>query len=91
MEAMYAWVGQIMQGYTPAQVRRIAAQARTAALTAPIGATQRVGSSTETAWIRYYPEMDDLIRTLKKAGIEPKRPVAVRCRSTTCWVSAGRR
>ena len=61
------------------------------ALTAPIGATQRVGSSTETAWICYYPEMDDLIRTLKKAGIEPKRPVAVRCRSTTCWVSAGRR
>ncbi len=71
MEAMYAWVGQIMQGYTPAQVRRIAAQARTAALKAPIGATQQVGSSTETAWIRYYPEMDDLIRTLKRAGIEP--------------------
>lgn len=71
MEAMYAWVGQIMQGYTPAQVRRIAAQARTAALKAPIGATQQVGSSTETAWIRYYPEMNDLIRTLKKAGIEP--------------------
>ena len=57
MEAMYAWVGQIMQGYTPAQVRRIAAQARTAALKAPIGATQQVGSSTEVAWIRYYPEI----------------------------------
>ena len=60
-----------MQGYTPAQVRRIAAQARDAALSAPIGATQQVGSSTETAWIRYYPEMKDLIKTLKKAGIEP--------------------
>ena len=71
MEASYAWVGQIMQGYTPAQVRRIAAKARTAALKAPIGATQKVGSSTETAWIRYYPEMRDLIHTLKKAGIEP--------------------
>ncbi|MFT4216708.1 MAG: haloacid dehalogenase-like hydrolase [Micropruina sp.] len=71
MEASYAWVGQIMQGYTPAQVRKIAAQARDAALNAPIGATQKVGSSTETAWIRYYPEMRDLITTLKKAGIEP--------------------
>ncbi|MFT4226133.1 haloacid dehalogenase-like hydrolase [Micropruina sp.] len=71
MEASYAWVGQIMQGYTPAQVRKIAAKARKAALNAPIGATQQVGSSTETAWIRYYPEMRDLIKTLKKAGIEP--------------------
>lgn len=71
MQAMYAWVSQIMRGYTPAQVRAIAAAARTAALRAPVGATQRVGSSTETAWIRYYPQMRDLIRTLKRAGIEP--------------------
>lgn len=71
MEASYAWVAQILQGYTPAQVRRIAAKARTAALRAPIGATQQVGSSTETAWIRYYPELRDLISTLKKAGITP--------------------
>ncbi len=71
MEASYAWVGQILQGYRPAQVRAIAAKARKAALRAPIGATQKVGSSTETAWIRYYPEMRDLIKTLKKAGIEP--------------------
>lgn len=71
MEASYAWVGQILQGYTPAQVRRIAARARKAALEAPIGATQRVGSSRETAWIRYYPVMRDLVRTLQRAGIEP--------------------
>ncbi|MDO9455993.1 HAD family hydrolase [Nocardioides sp.] len=71
IEASYAWVGQILQGYTPAQVRRIANQARTAALKAPIGATQKVGSSRETAWIRYYPVMRDLVRTLKRAGIEP--------------------
>lgn len=71
MEPSYAWVGQIMQGYTPAQVRTIAAQARRAALKAPIGTTQQVGSSRETAWIRYYPQMKDLISTLKKAGIEP--------------------
>ena len=71
MQAMYAWVGQIMQGYTPAEAKAIAAKARVAALKAPIGAKQKVGSSTETAWVRYYPEMKDLIRTLKKAGIEP--------------------
>ncbi|WP_137293339.1 haloacid dehalogenase-like hydrolase [Nocardioides dongxiaopingii] len=71
MEAMYAWVGQVLQGYRPAEVRRLAARARTAALEAPIGATQRVGSTRQTAWIRYYPEMRDLVRTLKRAGIEP--------------------
>ncbi|WP_299054859.1 haloacid dehalogenase-like hydrolase [uncultured Nocardioides sp.] len=71
MQAMYAWVGQVLQGYTPEQVRRIAAKARTAALEAPKGATQRVGSSRQTAWIRYYPTMRDLVRTLHRAGIEP--------------------
>ncbi|MEO7587288.1 MAG: haloacid dehalogenase-like hydrolase [Arachnia sp.] len=71
MEAMYAWVGQIMQGYTPAEARAIAAAARVEALNAPIGAKQQVGSSMQTAWVRYYPEMKDLIRTLKLAGIEP--------------------
>lgn len=70
MQGMYAWVGQVQQGYTPAQVRRLATRARTAALDAPVGATQRVGSSRETAWIRYYPEMRDLVRTLRAAGIQ---------------------
>ncbi len=71
MQAMYAWVAQIMQGYTPVEARDIASQAKDAALAAPVGATQKVGSSTQTAWVRYYPEIDDLIRTLKRAGIEP--------------------
>lgn len=72
MEPMYAWVGQIMQGYRPDQVKAFAAKARRAALRAPIGATWRVGSSAEeTAWIRYYPQMRDLVATLKAAGIEP--------------------
>jgi hypothetical protein len=72
MQPMYAWVGQIMQGYTPRQVRAFAASARRAALRAPVGARWRVGSSKEeTAWIRYYPQMEDLARTLKAAGIEP--------------------
>lgn len=71
MQGMYAWVGQVMRGYRPAEVRRIAAQARRAALRAPVGATQRVGSTRQTAWIRYYPQMRDLVRTLQRAGIQP--------------------
>lgn len=72
MQPMYAWVGQIMQGYRHRQVRAFAAAARRAALRAPIGATWRVGSSEdETAWIRYYRQQRDLVATLKAAGIEP--------------------
>jgi phosphoserine phosphatase len=72
MQPMYAWVGQIMRGYRPRQVRRFAAAARRAALRAPVGATWRVGSSDEeTAWIRYYDQQRDLVATLKAAGIEP--------------------
>lgn len=72
MQPMYAWVGQIMQGYRPRQVRAFAAAARRAALRARVGATWRVGSSKEeTAWIRYYPQQRDLVATLKAAGIEP--------------------
>lgn len=70
MEASYAWVAQINAGYRPAEVRAIARHARRAALTNPVGATQQVGSSTEVAWIRYYPEIRDLISTLKRAGFD---------------------
>ncbi|MFD9892081.1 haloacid dehalogenase-like hydrolase [Amycolatopsis sp. NPDC059027] len=68
MEAAYAWVAQINAGYRPDQVRAIARQARDEALRAPIGATQRVGSTTQVAWVRYYPEIKDLITTLNRAG-----------------------
>ena len=71
MQPMYAWVGQLPQGYRPNQVRTFAVAARRAALRAPIGATWRGGSSKQTAWIRYYSQMRDLVATLKAAGIEP--------------------
>ncbi|UYM06505.1 HAD family hydrolase [Solicola gregarius] len=70
MEASYAWVAQINAGYRPAEVRSIARHARREALSNPVGATQQVGSSTEVAWIRYYPQIRDLIRTLKFAGFD---------------------
>jgi len=70
MEASYAWVAQINAGYRPDEVRAIAREARKASLRAPVGATQQVGSSTEVAWVRYYPEIEDLIGTLNKAGFD---------------------
>lgn len=70
MNASYAWIAQINAGYRPSQVRHIAARARVAALTNPIGATQQVGSHTRVAWIRYYPQIRDLIATLKLAGFD---------------------
>ena len=71
MNAGYAWMAQLMAGYTPARVKQIAAGARGAALSAPKGATWRVGSTRQIRWIRYYRPMRDLVRTLDKAGITP--------------------
>ena len=70
MEASYAWMAQLLQGRRPATVRRFARRARAAALGAAQGATWRVGSGRETAWIRYYPQMRDLIATLQRAGFD---------------------
>ena len=70
--AAHVCVGRAgVAGIQSSQVRGFAAAARRAALRAPIGATWRVGSSKQTAWIRYYSQMRDLVATLKAAGIEP--------------------
>ncbi|MEV7420951.1 haloacid dehalogenase-like hydrolase [Streptomyces sp. NPDC089919] len=69
-EPGYAWLAQLMQGWTPAQVRSFAAAARTENLTAPIGAQQQVGSASVTGWVRYYDQQKALIRTLRTAGFD---------------------
>ncbi|GAA4011872.1 haloacid dehalogenase-like hydrolase [Allokutzneria multivorans] len=66
----YAWVAQLFAGHTEAEVNAIARASRAAALAAPIGATQKVGSHTIHAYARYYPQMRDLITTLKRAGFD---------------------
>ena len=71
MNAGYAWMAQLMAGRTPAEVRRIAAGARRAALKASKGATWRVGSTRQIRWVRYYAPQRDLVRTLTRAGITP--------------------
>jgi hypothetical protein len=70
MEGSYAWIAQLMEGRSPGAVRAYAKAARRLAITRPRGATQKVGSSREGAWVRYYPQMRDLVRTLQAAGFD---------------------
>ncbi|WP_329192050.1 haloacid dehalogenase-like hydrolase [Streptomyces sp. NBC_01435] len=71
MEPSYAWLAQLTHGWTAAQVRAFAAAARAENLAAPVGATQRVGSTTDaTGYVRYYDQQRDLIRTLRRAGFD---------------------
>ncbi|MFF9377431.1 haloacid dehalogenase-like hydrolase [Streptomyces griseoluteus] len=64
----YAWVPQLFAGRTPARLSSYAAAARTEALAAPIGATRTLGTHTVPAYVRYYDQQRDLIRTLQRAG-----------------------
>ncbi|MEU9148834.1 haloacid dehalogenase-like hydrolase [Streptomyces sp. NPDC048349] len=69
-EPSYAWLPQLMQGWSAREVRGFAAAARTENLAAPVGAVQQVGSGTATAWVRYYDQQKDLINGLRKAGFD---------------------
>ncbi|MFJ3965724.1 haloacid dehalogenase-like hydrolase [Streptomyces sp. NPDC090036] len=66
----YAWLAQLMQGWTAREIRGFAAAARTENLAAPVGATQQVGSGTATGWVRYYDQQRDLVKGLQKAGFD---------------------
>ncbi|MGW1890859.1 haloacid dehalogenase-like hydrolase [Streptomyces sp. NPDC002004] len=66
----YAWVPQLFAGRTVAELSSYAARARTRALAAPIGSTLTVGTHTIPAYVRYYDQQRDLIRTLRKAGFD---------------------
>ncbi|MFC9796254.1 HAD family hydrolase [Streptomyces sp. NPDC127584] len=70
MEPQYAWLAQLLHGWTTRQAEAFAAAARAENLAAPQGATQRVGSSQVTGWVRYYPQQRDLIRALREAGFD---------------------
>lgn len=63
-----AWVSALLTGHTAAQITGYASRARAAALTAPQGTTERVGSHQVTAWVRYYPQQRNLIRVLQANG-----------------------
>ncbi|MFD9304894.1 haloacid dehalogenase-like hydrolase [Streptomyces sp. NPDC060048] len=70
IEPAYAWLPQLTQGWTAREVRGFAAAARAENLAAPIGAEQRVGSTTATGWVRYYDQQRDLIDGLREAGFD---------------------
>ncbi|MEW2588645.1 haloacid dehalogenase-like hydrolase [Streptomyces virginiae] len=70
MEPGYAWLPQLMQGWTAREIRGFAAAARTENLAAPVGATQQVGTGRATGWVRYYDQQKDLIMSLRKAGFD---------------------
>ncbi|MFE5660273.1 HAD family hydrolase [Streptomyces sp. NPDC056517] len=70
MEPQYAWLAQLLRGWTTREVESFAAAARAENLAAPQGATQRVGTARVTGWVRYYPQQRDLIRTLRAAGFD---------------------
>ncbi|MFG2995668.1 haloacid dehalogenase-like hydrolase [Streptomyces sp. NPDC048340] len=70
MEPAYAWLPQLMQGWTASEVRGFAAAARAENLAAPVGAKQQVGTTTATGWVRYYDQQKDLIAGLQKAGFD---------------------
>ncbi|WP_405446582.1 haloacid dehalogenase-like hydrolase [Streptomyces erythrochromogenes] len=70
MEPGYAWLPQLMQGWTARQIRGFAAAARTENLAAPVGATQQVGTGRATGWVRYYDQQKDLVKSLRKAGFD---------------------
>lgn len=66
----YAWIPQLFAGRTPAELASYAGSARREALAAPVGATRTLGTRTVPAYVRYYDQQRDLIRTLKRAGLE---------------------
>ncbi|MFI7101550.1 haloacid dehalogenase-like hydrolase [Streptomyces sp. NPDC050161] len=66
----YAWVPQLFAGHTDAGIRRIAAAGRKAALAAPVGSTVKIGTHTLPAYVRYYEQQKDLVRTLRRAGFD---------------------
>ena len=66
----YAWVPQLFTGRTPAELSSYAREARREALAAPIGSTRTLGTHTVPAYVRYYDQQRDLIRTLQRAGFD---------------------
>ncbi|MGQ4353763.1 haloacid dehalogenase-like hydrolase [Streptomyces drozdowiczii] len=66
----YAWVPQLFAGHTVPELRAYTKAARAEALAAPVGATRTVGTHVLPAYIRYYEQQRDLVRTLQKAGFD---------------------
>ncbi|BDY30053.1 HAD family hydrolase [Mycolicibacterium mageritense] len=69
-EPSYAWAAQMLAGWRESELTGFAEAARRENLDAPEGAEQKVGSDDETGWVRYYPQMRDLVKTLRANGFD---------------------
>ncbi len=71
MNTAYAWVAQLMAGYTPDEVRAFARAAYAENAFNPPGTTQTVGTTTGLNYhVSVYEEMVDLIETMQVNGFD---------------------
>lgn len=70
MEPAYAWAAQLLAGWPEPVLVGFAEQARQENLAAPEGTEQKVGTTEQTGWVRYYPQMRDLIGALQANGFD---------------------
>lgn len=69
-EPSYAWAAQMLAGWPESELTGFVEAARKENLEAPEGTEQKVGSGDETGWVRYYPQMRDLVETLRANGFD---------------------
>lgn len=69
-KAAYAWAVQLMGGHSVDEVTEFARAARAENLAAPEGAEQTVGTTQVDGYVRYYPQIADLVKTLRTNGFD---------------------
>ncbi len=69
-EAAYAWLGHLLAGNTPDEIRQVSREIFEEQLKNQIGATRRIGEAVVADYIRIYPQIAELIRALEKSGFE---------------------
>ncbi|MDB4956576.1 MAG: uncharacterized protein JWO36_4145 [Myxococcales bacterium] len=71
IEPTYAWTAQLMAGYTHAELQTFMLDAVSTQLTAAVGTTQTVGTTTGlNAWLRIYDQQKELVKALQTRGYD---------------------
>jgi len=70
MEPAYAWLSQLLAGYSKAQVQGFASAAKTENLANPVDSKQTIGGVQVTSWVRVYDPMKNLISALSQNGFD---------------------